>query len=180
MYYLFSKQMILSDTKAVKMDREKMNAIPDDAIIFGLLLIISNKMNTLLEREFKEFDVTTKQFFLSMTIDCLFDSPPTLKEVSRAMGSSHQNVKQVALKLQQKNLLTLEKDEKDSRITRLRMTGRSKDFWKQTDPKGAIFREKMFKAMNSDDMKNTRDLLEKLLSNLSEIENGVSDDSKNP
>ena len=96
------------------------------------------------------------------------------------MGSSYQNIKQVAIKLQQKNLLKLEKDENDSRITRLRMTGRSNDFWKQTDSKGAIFREKMFKDMCPEDIKKTRDLLEKLLSNLSEIENTESDGDRDP
>lgn len=162
------------------MDQEKTKSIPDDAMIFGLLLITSNKMNTLLERELKEFDVTTMQFFLSMTLNGLFDFPPTLKEISREMGSSYQNIKQVAIKLQQKNLLKLEKDENDSRITRLRMTGRSNDFWKQTDSKGAIFREKMFKDMCPEDIKKTRDLLEKLLSNLSEIENTESDGDRDP
>ena len=157
------------------MDREKLRSLPDDTMIFGLLLIISNKMNTLLEREFKEFDVTTKQFFLSITINGLFDSPPTLKEGAREMGSSYQNVKQVALKLQQKGLLTLEKDEKDSRITRLRMTERSKEFWQQTIPKGDLFKERMFKDLNSDDMRKTRDLLEKMLSNLTAIEKSVPD-----
>ncbi len=161
------------------MNPNKTNVIPDDAMIFGLLLIISNKMNTLLERELKEFDVTTIQWFLSETINSLFDSPPTLKEAANAMGSSHQNVKQVAMKLQQKGLLTLEKDKKDARVTRLRMTDQSNDFWKRTDPKGAIFREKMFKELDANDIARTRHLLEKLLSNLAEIENAVTDDDEN-
>lgn len=158
------------------MNAEKINKIPDEAMIFGLLLIISNKMNTLLERELKEFDVTTIQWFLIETINSLFDSPPTLMEAANAMGSSHQNVKQVAMKLQQKGLLTLEKDKKDARVTRLRMTVQSNDFWKQTDPKGAIFRERMFKEMDANDIARTRHLLEKMLSNLNEIENAVTDD----
>jgi DNA-binding MarR family transcriptional regulator len=157
----------------------KKNLIPDEAMIFGFLLIISNKMNTLLEREFKEFDVTTKQWFLSETINSLFDSPPTLKEAANAMGSSHQNIKQVAMKLQQKGLLTLEKDKKDARVTRLRMTEQSHAFWKRTDPKGEIFREKMFKEIDSKDIAKTRHLLEKILSNLAEIENSVIDDDEN-
>ena len=161
------------------MNPNKTNVIPNDAMIFGLLLIIANKMNTLLERELKEFDVTTIQWFLSETINSLFDSPPTLKEAANAMGSSHQNVKQVAMKLQQKGLLTLEKDKKDARVTRLRMTDQSNDFWKRTDPKGAIFREKMFKELDANDIARTRHLLEKLLSNLAEIENVVTDDDEN-
>jgi len=160
------------------MNSYKKNTIPDDAMIFGLLLIISNKMNTLLEREFQEFDVTTKQWFLSETINSLFDSPPTLKEVANAMGSSHQNVKQVAVRLQNKGLLTLEKDNTDARVTRLRMTKHSHDFWKQTDPKGTIFREKMFKEINKKDIASIRNFLEKMLTNLVEIEDAVIDDEK--
>ena len=161
------------------MNVDKTDIIPDTAMIFGLLLIITNKMNTLLEREFKEFNVTTKQWFLSETINSLFDSPPTLKEVASVMGSSHQNVKQVAIKLQEKGLIKLEKDKKDARVTRLRMTEQSYDFWKQTDPKGSMFREKMFKEMDENDIARTRHLLEKLLSNLAEIENAFTDDDEN-
>ncbi len=95
------------------------------------------------------------------------------------MGSSHQNIKQVAMKLQQKGLLTLEKDKKDARVTRLRMTEQSHAFWKRTDPKGEIFREKMFKEIDSKDIAKTRHLLEKILSNLAEIENSVIDDDEN-
>ncbi len=160
------------------MNSYEKNAVPDDAMIFGLLLIISNKMNTLLEREFQEFDVTTKQWFLSETINSLFDSPPTLKEVAKVMGSSHQNVKQVALRLQNKGLLTLEKDTKDARVTRIRMTDNSHDFWKQTDPKGLIFREKMFKEIDEKDIAGARHFLEKMLANLIEIEDIVISDVK--
>ncbi|KUG04039.1 transcriptional regulator, marr family [hydrocarbon metagenome] len=148
-------------------------------MIFALLLIISNKMNTLLDREFKEFDVTTKQWFLSETIKSLFDTPPTMKELASEMGSSHQNIKQVALKLEQKGLLKLEKDKKDARVTRLRLTERSYDFWKKTDPKGSVFRESMFKEMNKKDIATTRALLGKMLLNLTEIENADIEEAEN-
>jgi DNA-binding MarR family transcriptional regulator len=161
------------------MNSNKTKLIPDDAMIFGLLLTISNKMNTLLEREFKEFDVTTKQWFLSETINSLFDSPPTLTEIANAMGSSHQNVKQVAMKLQQKGLLILEKDKKDARSTRLRLPQQSHVFWKRMDPKGETFREKMLKEMDIKDISRTRLLLEKILSNLTEIENSMTDGDEN-
>ncbi len=153
--------------------------IPDEAMIFGLLLIISNKLDTLLEREFKEFDVTTKQWFLSETIHSLFDSPPTLNEVASAMGSSHQNVKQVAMKLQQKGLLVLEKDKKDARVTRLRMTEHSRTFWKRLDPKGEKFRKRMLNEIDSKDIARIRFLLDRILSNLIEIENSDTDGDEN-
>jgi DNA-binding MarR family transcriptional regulator len=158
---------------------KKTNSIPDEPMIFALLLIISNKMNTLLEREFKEFDVTTKQWFLSETIHTLFDYPPTMKEVAGEMGSSHQNVKQVALKLQQKGLLRLEKDKKDARVTRLRLTEHCNDFLEKTDFKGTIFRENMFKEIDKKDIATTRALLEKMLLNLTEIENATIEEIEN-
>ncbi|MBN1536867.1 MAG: hypothetical protein JW908_09060 [Anaerolineales bacterium] len=159
------------------MNLNKKKSIPDEPMIFALLLIISNKMDTLLEREFKEFNVTTKQWFLSETIKSIFDSPPTMKELAVEMGSSHQNIKQVALKLQHKGLLKLERDKKDARVTRLRLTEQSYDFWKKTDPKGTIFREKMFKEMNKKSLSTTRALLEKMLLNLTEIENTAFEES---
>ena len=161
------------------MDPKKTNSISDEPMIFALLLITSNMMNTLLEREFKEFDVTTKQWFLSETIHTLFDYPPTMKEVASEMGSSYQNIKQVALKLQQKGLLKLERDKKDARITRLRLTEQSHDFWQKTDSKGTIFRENMFKEMNNKDIATARALLEKILSNLIEIENATIEEIEN-
>jgi len=154
-------------------DKNKASTIPDDAMIFGLLLIISNKMNTLLERELKEFDVTTIQWFLAETIHSLFDSPPTIKEAARQMGSSHQNIKQVALKLQQKGLLVLEKDRKDARITRLRPTELSSVFWNRTDPKGSLFRQRMFKEVEKSETSLLREVLMKILFNLTEIENAA-------
>ena len=161
------------------MNPQKTSSIPDEPMVIALLLIISNKMNTLLDREFKEFDVTTKQWFLSETIKSLFDTSPTMKELASEMGSSHQNIKQVALKLQQKGLLKLEKDKKDARVTRLRLTERSYDFWKKIDPKGSVFRENMFKEMNKKDIATTRALLEKMLLNLTEIENAALEEAEN-
>ncbi len=171
--------MIAYDEGVFILNSEKTNSIPDEPMIFALLLVISNKMNTLLERELKEFDVTTTQWFLSETIHSLFDYPPTIKEVAGEMGSSHQNIKQIALKLQQKGLLHLEKDQKDARITRLRLTEQSSDFWGKTDLKGTIFRENMFKEMDKKDIATIRGLLEKMLSNLTEIENAAIEESDN-
>ena len=179
MYYLLSVHG-LNNIKAVFiLDLKKTNTITDEPMIFALLLIISNKMNTLLERELKEFDVTTMQWFLSETIHSLFDCPPTMKEVAREMGSSHQNVKQVALKLQQKGLLKLEKDKKDARVTRLRLTEQSYDFWNKTDTKGTAFRKNLFKEIADEDIAAARAVLEKMLLNLTEIENSTVEETEN-
>jgi DNA-binding MarR family transcriptional regulator len=83
------------------------------------------------------------------------------------------------MKLQQKGLLILEKDKKDARSTRLRLPQQSHVFWKRMDPKGETFREKMLKEMDIKDISRTRLLLEKILSNLTEIENSMTDGDEN-
>lgn len=148
----------------------KEELMEDKQYIFGALLIIANRMDTLLERELKEFDVTSKQWFLSVIIDNLFLKPPTMKEVAKEIGSSHQNVKQVALKLQEKGLLKLEKDKKDARVTRLMMTAQSYEFWEKTQPKGISFTEAVFDNIEKEDLAKARAVLKKVLSNLMEID----------
>ncbi len=151
--------------------------MPDKQYIFGSLLIIANRMDTLLERELRQFGVTSKQWFLSVIIDSLFTEPPTMKEVAREMGSSHQNVKQVALKLQEKNLLTLFKDKKDRRVTRISMTDESQDFWKKTQPKGTIFTEALFEGIKKEDLQVARQVMQKIMDNLELMEKGNEEEA---
>jgi DNA-binding MarR family transcriptional regulator len=137
---------------------------------FGAILVIANKIDTLLERELKVFGITSKQWFLSVVLDSLFDEPPTIKEAAREMGSSHQNVKQVALKLEQKGLLSLEKDKKDARVTRLKLTDKCYEFWAGTQSKAIAFTHALYKGIGEDELSSARTVLERMLANLSEME----------
>lgn len=149
----------------------KLEIMGDRKYLFGSIFIVSNRMDTLLQREFNRFDITTKQWFLSVIIDNLFDNPPTMKEVANEMGSSHQNVKQVALKLEQKGLLVLEKDKKDARTTRLKLTENSYDFWKMIKEEGAVFTETLFKDIGKGELAITRRVINKMLLTINEMDN---------
>ncbi len=148
----------------------KLEGMTNQQYIFGALFVVANRVDTLLEREFKKFDITTKQWFLSVVIDNLFDCPPTIKDAAREMGSSHQNVKQVALKLEQKGLLVLEKDEKDSRAIRLRLAENSVDFWKSLRAESADFMGALFKNISDEEKVAARSFLKKMLSNIAEMD----------
>lgn len=149
----------------------KTDDMNDEKYIFGSLLVVANRIDTLLERELKQFDVTMKQWFLTLIIDNLFDEPPTMKEVAKQMGSSHQNVKQVALKLQEKGLLELVKDRQDARVTRLKLTEESKSFWADTIPKGTEFMQILFSMIEQKELTAARETLRKMLMNLEKLEN---------
>ncbi len=154
----------------------KIQSLKDQKFVFGSVQIVANKMNTLLERELKEYDITSKQWFLTVVIENSFDKPPTIKEAAKAMGSSHQNVKQVALKLEQKGLVSLEKDKKDARVTRIRLTEQSYKFSETIQAKAAIFTGNLFVGIGEDEMSKARTVLYRMMSNLAQMEIGEQED----
>ena len=49
-------------------------------------------------------------FFFLICLSLFREDPPTLKELSELMGTSHQNVKQIALKLERKGFISILRD----------------------------------------------------------------------
>ena len=101
----------------------------------------------------------------------MFDKPPTIKEVAKEMGSSHQNVKQVALKLEQKGLLSLQKDKRDARVTRLKLTENSYDFWEKVRAEGITFTQALFHNIDKDELEIARRVMQKMQININEMDN---------
>jgi hypothetical protein len=56
------------------------------------------------------------------------------------------------------------------------MTEYSYAFWNRINPKGDLFRRKMFKELDAEEIAGTRQFLERLLINLDEIENTAGED----
>jgi len=154
----------------------KIESIKDRKSVFGSVQIVANKIDTLLERELKEYDITSKQWFLMVVVENAFDKPPTVKEAAKAMGSSHQNVKQVALKLEQKGLIVLEKDKKDARVTRIKLTNQSHKFSEIIQEKAANFTENLFMGIDEDEMSKARAVLHRMMSNLAKMEQSEQDE----
>jgi len=149
---------------------DNINSMPDQKYIFGGVQVVANQMDTLLERELKEHNLTTKQWLLTIVVQNIFDHDPTIKEVAKGMGSSHQNVKQVALKLEQKGFVVMEKDPNDARITRIKLTDAIDSFGKESQKKSEIFTEKLFDGITAEELAMTRSALEKLLINLEKMD----------
>ena len=149
---------------------KNIDAMTDRQFVFGSIQIVSNQLDTLLERELKEDGLTSKQWLLTAIIQKRFDYAPTIREAADAMGSSHQNVKQVALKLEQKGFLVLEKDKKDARVTRIRFTDKIDAFKTETQLKADRFTENLFAGISGDEMAAARSVLAKMLFNLQKMD----------
>lgn len=148
----------------------KLDSMPDLQYLFGSLFVATNQIDTIMERGLKKFDVTTKQWFLSIIINNLFHEPPSIKEVAKEMGSSHQNVKQIALKMAQKGLLELEKDTQDARVTHLKLTKQSVELWNKVRKEGQIFTETLFQDIDHEELRVVRSVMQKMLANISEMD----------
>ncbi len=131
---------------------QRLDRIEDDRFVFGSLFVAANLLETLLDRAFTPYGVTTKQFLLLITIQSLFEAPPTIQETARAMGTSHQNVKQIALNLERRGFLRLTKDGNDARVTRLALTDECRAFGEETNQAGEAFMRDMFQGVEAEDL----------------------------
>lgn len=129
-----------------------MNILEKQKYIFGMLFLLANKLQVLADRYMSMDNMTTKQWFLTVIISQFGDNPPTLSEVADMMGSSRQNVKQLALKLQEKDLLRIEKDEQDARALRLKLTEKSHQFWEKREDKDAQFIRDLFENLSQEEI----------------------------
>ncbi len=149
----------------------KMEGIDEKKFIFGTIFMAGNKLQTLMDRDLYDQGITSKQWFLVCVIEYLCGKNPTLNEVAKAMNSSHQNVKQVALKLQKKGFLKMEKDKNDGRILRLELTEKNFKFWNERQKHAENFLEDCFKDFKKLELIIFQEVLAKLMKNFEKMEN---------
>ena len=80
---------------------------------------------------------------------------PTLKELSDILGSSHQNAKQILLKLEKKNFIRFQSDETDKRKQRIMLTDYCREFCEKNDEMSKSITEKMFDGITEEDIAAT-------------------------
>lgn len=133
--------------------------------IFATLFITANKLQVIGDQFLEE--VTTKQWLLLVMIGQFNDHPPTLGQLSALMGTSHQNTKQIALKLETKGFLLIEKDSKDSRILRFKHTQKALDFFTKRNDGDLVFLTELFQGFSEGELNSFAKGLYKMTQNLS-------------
>ncbi len=137
-------------------------------LLFGMLFLLSNKLQTIGDSIFKE--ITTKQWFLMLVLNILPNREPTLNELSEAAGTSRQNVKQLILKLEKKGFVDLKRDENDARKFRISLTPRCEEFFLSVSDTNQRFLKQLFLKLEPGEIETTLNSLIKLMKNLEEIE----------
>lgn len=129
----------------------------DKHVIFALIFMLSNQLQTIGDSFFEE--VSTKQWFVLLVLGIMNDYSPTLNELSEAVGSSHQNVKQLVLKLEQKGYVEVSKDEADARRLRIKLTPKSIEFQKDYNDKSQNFLDRLFSNFREEDLAVTKNVM---------------------
>ena len=155
--------------EVMNMSKVEFGQMPPQAFLLGLLSAFDNRYQAAADKYFKE--ITWKQFFAIICIN-LCKEPPTLNDLSELLGSSHQNVKQILLKLESKGFVSMKTDEKDKRKQRFFVTDKCRKFMEENDNQSrtsAQVVEQIFEGIDEKNLAVTIDTIIKMERNLKKI-----------
>lgn len=150
---------------------EKLKDIDKRYRIFGMFFLLSTKLETIGNTFLNE--LTTKQWFFMLVLTNFFETPPTLSELANQMGTSHQNTKQLAIKIQEKGFLSIEKDNVDNRVLRIIPTEKIQEYTKIREDMDHKFIDEFFKVLTNVEIKELDNILFRLIDNIQSIEDRI-------
>ena len=136
--------------------------------LVGLLSAFENRFQAMADRAMGE--ISWKQFFAVICINLCKESP-TINELAEIMGSSHQNVKQILLKLEKKGFVSFSQDEKDKRKQRIVLTEFCREFCEKNDSESIRIMKNMFNGVSEEQLQTTIKTIIQIEDNLKSISN---------
>lgn len=146
--------------------REMINSMDKRFALFGYFFAMSNRLQTVGDRFYEE--ITCKQFFLMICLRLFENGAPTINELSEIMGCSHQNVKSIAGKLEEKGYLEIRPDSDDARKLRIRLTSKANSLAQKYQKKELDFIDMLFTGISDKQIETTFKTLEKMEENINE------------
>lgn len=136
---------------------------------FAKIFLLNNKLQYIIDKELQKDQLTTKQFLLIAAVERAFEAPPSLKEVANVLGTSHQNVRQIADQLERKGFIALEKDPEDRRVTRLNVTEKNRRYWDSRAGEHEEVLLGLFDYLSEEEIVFLHSTVNKMLSSLDEV-----------
>jgi DNA-binding MarR family transcriptional regulator len=100
--------------------------------LFRLVLGVAQAMRTRMDEALRADGLTTQQAALITTVEAL--GSPALTQAAAMLGTTHQNLRQVADALARKGFLKIVPDADDGRVRRLVTTPKSDEYWRRRSP----------------------------------------------
>ena len=143
--------------------------------IFASVFLIAQKWQYLADNTiYPKIGITLKQWLLIAVIQRKFPNyPPTISEAAREYGSSHQNIKKMALVMQKQKQMIITTDPEDRRIQRLVLTGKHREFFEGEENQRwqAEFVSKFFTGMKEEEIQAMNRYVGMLMERIKVIEN---------
>ena len=149
--------------EVVKSDKVDFSDIPPEYFLLDLMSAFENRFQTIADNVMKE--ISWKQFFAIICIS-MCKEPPTINELSEILGSSHQNVKQILLKLESKGFIKFQEDKQDKRKQRIAVTQKCLNFCQKNNETSSQIMQKMFEGISEKDIQTTIKTIIKMDENL--------------
>ncbi len=154
------------------MDRDELLVgMDNERILFGLFFAFGNRLQAAGDTFYDE--ITCKQFFLLICLSLFQDEAPTVNQLSEVMGSSHQNVKQLINKLEEKGFLQTVSDQMDKRKMRIIQTDKMAELKVKYEKQELAFMEQLYHGLTPQQIASTLQVIKIMENNLMKIkENG--------
>lgn len=152
--------------EVISNDKVDFTGINSSYFLLGLLSAFENRFQAVADSAMKE--ISWKQFFAVICIN-LCKNRPTVKELAEIMGSSHQNVKQILLKLEKKGFVHITVDESDKRKQRIELTDYCREFCAKNDEMTVNIMRKMFEGVSEEQLQVTIKTIIQIETNLKTI-----------
>ncbi len=146
------------------------SGIQSSYFLLGLLSAFDNRFQTVADSLIGV--ISWKQFFTIICINLCKESP-TLQQLADIMGTSHQNCKQLLLKLEKKGFVTLTPDPRDRRKQRIALTKACLDFCAQNDARSQALMETMFQGIPESNLQITIQTLMQMEAQLQNLDRGA-------
>ena len=120
--------------------------LPKEAFIYSAIHLLSNRMQTIGDK--LDPAISSKQWFLLAAVAQFTASPPNISTIAGGLGTSRQNIKKMAEKLESRGYVRLEKDKNDSRSILLYLTEQCHSYFKSREQIENEYLEKIFAGID--------------------------------
>lgn len=144
-----------------------MEGKPNKEYIFGAIFSLANRLQALGDKIDK--NITVKQWFF-VAIVSMFESPPSILEVSKLIGTSRQNIKKMATILQNQGFVTIQEDSNDKRVSRILLTKKCFDYFKTRENMEQSFIESLFNDFTEKSIEDLSNNINLLMNNIETME----------
>lgn len=124
---------------------------------FRLILVVAQTLRTMMDDLLRDDGLTTQQAALLSVCEAF--GGPTLTQAAVALGTTRQNVRQVARALERKGFLHIEADVGDARARRLIVTERSRAHWRGRSAADQRTVARWFSSLTEEEARTLVDLL---------------------